>query len=116
MALAPPANRAERRSRLKEVVLAYNANPATFNLNTWFYGPAGPGAAETVQNDATMGVWFDIEPEIFHSLHWHRRATPLLVQADDRAQTRGFYGSTGPTRDSARMAAIGDVLGTESNV
>lgn len=107
MALATPRNATERRQRVAELLAVWNAaNQSTFDMLDWFYGPTGPGAAETDTGIANMTGYYGVAPDQLSTIAILSRSTPFYIELADGLIAAGFWTAPIEQRAAIRWRVI----------
>jgi len=107
MALAAPGNAAQRRQRVAALLAVWNAsNQATFDLLDWFYGPTGPGAAETDTGSANMTGYYGVPVERVSTIAIMSRSDAAYIELADGLIAAGFWTAPIEQRAAIRWRVI----------
>ena len=102
MALAAPGNGAQRRQRVATLLAVWNAsNQSTFDLLDWFYGPTGPGAAETDTGATNMTGYYGVPSGRLATLAILSRSNQQYIELADALIAAGFW--TAPLEERAAI-------------
>jgi hypothetical protein len=107
MALPAPANANQRRQRVAALLAVWNASDqSTFDLLDWFYGPTGPGAAETDTGVANMTGYYGVPSDQLSTIAILSRSTPAYIELADGLIAAGFWTAPLEQRAAIRWRVI----------